>query len=99
MSAEIDCPLCGQPFIADTPWKKICIKCYLKKKKSDGTYKEREKPEAKTEYVYRNVYMPVQTIDRVMLKRLIQLCHPDKHSGSEGATIATRFLLELKARM
>ena len=31
-----------------------------------------------------------------MLRRLIQLCHPDKHAGSEAATTATRFLLELR---
>ncbi len=32
-----------------------------------------------------------------MLRRLIQLCHPDKHAGSEAAATATRFLLELRA--
>lgn len=31
-----------------------------------------------------------------MLRRLIQLCHPDKHRGSEAANIATRYLLALK---
>lgn len=31
-----------------------------------------------------------------MLRRLIQLCHPDKHQGSEAANIATRYLLALK---
>lgn len=29
-----------------------------------------------------------------MLKRLIQLCHPDKHGGSKSATIATEWLLK-----
>jgi hypothetical protein len=94
MSAEVDCPLCGASYIQDSPWKKICLKCYLKQKKKDGTYKEREyTPPA------RPTYTPAPVIEPMMLKRLIQLCHPDKHSGSEGANIATRFLLELKARM
>lgn len=31
-----------------------------------------------------------------MLRRLIHLCHPDKHQGSEAANIATRYLLTLK---
>ena len=31
-----------------------------------------------------------------MLRRLIQLCHPDKHGNSEAANTATRYLLELK---
>ena len=33
-------------------------------------------------------------IPQEMLRRLIQLAHPDKHSGSEAATKATRWLLE-----
>lgn len=31
-----------------------------------------------------------------MLRRLIQLCHPDKHNGSESATAATQWLLKQK---
>jgi len=31
-----------------------------------------------------------------MLRRLIQLCHPDKHGNSETATIVTRWLLSLR---
>lgn len=33
-------------------------------------------------------------IPQEMLRRLIQLSHPDKHSGSEASTKATRWLLE-----
>lgn len=33
-------------------------------------------------------------IPQEMLRRLIQLAHPDKHSGSEASTKATRWLLE-----
>jgi len=99
MDNELECPLCGTMFVQDSPWKKICLKCYLKKKKKDGTYQERVKPEPQKEYVYiqKPVYVGTQ-IDPVMLKRLIQLCHPDRHANSEGANIATRFLLELKSR-
>ena len=35
-----------------------------------------------------------QAIPPDMLKRLIQLSHPDKHNGSEAATRATQWLLE-----
>lgn len=31
-----------------------------------------------------------------LLKRLIQLCHPDKHDGSKTATEVTQFLLSLR---
>jgi hypothetical protein len=34
-----------------------------------------------------------------MLLRLLQLCHPDRHNGSEAATIATRWLLSLRERL
>lgn len=36
--------------------------------------------------------------DAEMLRRLIQLCHPDKHANSEASQKATRWLLDLKAR-
>jgi hypothetical protein len=35
-------------------------------------------------------------IDPEMLRRLIQLCHPDKHCNSRASTLATLFLLDLK---
>lgn len=35
-------------------------------------------------------------IEAGMLRHLIQLAPPDRHKGSETATIATRYLLELK---
>ena len=31
-----------------------------------------------------------------MLKRLIQLCHPDKHNNSKSSTVATEWLLSLR---
>lgn len=34
------------------------------------------------------------TIPQEMLRRLIQLAHPDRHNGSEASTKATRWLLE-----
>ena len=33
-----------------------------------------------------------------MLRRLVQLCHPDRHDGSEAATLATAWLLEHRRR-
>lgn len=32
-----------------------------------------------------------------MLRRLIQLCHPDKHGGKDSARIATEWLLKCRA--
>lgn len=33
-----------------------------------------------------------------MLKRLIHLCHPDKHSNSQAATTATEWLLQQRGK-
>ena len=33
-----------------------------------------------------------------MLRRLLQLAHPDRHGGSEASQIATRWLLEQRGR-
>ena len=33
-------------------------------------------------------------LDAAMIKRLLQLCHPDKHDGSQAAIVATQWLLE-----
>jgi hypothetical protein len=39
---------------------------------------------------------PVNTIDTEMLKRIIYLCHPDKHDQSEVSIVVTKYLLTLK---
>ncbi len=41
----------------------------------------------------------IPPIDATMLRRLLQLCHPDRHGGSEAATVATQFLLELRGKL
>jgi len=35
-------------------------------------------------------------IEPQMLRRLLQLAHPDRHGGSEASVLATRFLLGLR---
>ncbi len=81
--ARVICPTCKtRTFIQDAPWKLVCVTCYLARK-------------CKTEPTARNV-PAVTPIEPGMLRRLIQLCHPDKHQGSEAANTATRYLLALK---
>jgi len=36
-------------------------------------------------------------IEPQMLRRLLQLAHPDRHGGSEAAVVATQYLLSLRA--
>lgn len=96
-SREIECPLCGSMFVQDSPWKKICLKCYLKKKKKDGTYQDKTETQKEYVYIQKPVYVGTH-IEPDMLRRLIHLCHPDKWNNSEASQIATKFLLELKSR-
>jgi len=82
--AMATCPSCGDAYLQDQPWKRICLKCYLKAK-------------GKT-YTPPPVPCPVMTnpIEPGMLRRLIQLCHPDRHGNSEASNTATRYLLAMK---
>ena len=81
--ANAFCPECGNEYIKDEPWKRICLKCYLRKK---GKTTHAATPPAK----------PEPLIPGDMLRRLIQLCHPDKHRNSEAATLATVWLLSVR---
>ena len=82
--ARVLCPTCQtRTFVQDQPWKLQCVTCYLARK-------------GKTAPAADYPVMKSGPIEPGMLRRLIQLCHPDKHHGSEAATIATRYLLALK---
>ena len=80
------CPACkARTFIQDKPWKRVCVTCYLESNPSK-----------------RRTHEPVPvvpagvSIEPDMLRRLIQLCHPDRHNGSEAANVATAYLLALR---
>ena len=81
--ATVLCPTCRvRTFVQDQPWKLVCVTCYLVRKgKTTG------------------IAMPTATaapIPADMLRRLVQLCHPDRHGNSEASNTATRYLLALK---
>jgi len=82
----VTCPSCKtRTFTQDAPWKLLCVTCYLERNPS-----KRRTPEP----------VPVAAsacpVPPDMLRRLIQLCHPDRHANSEAATTATRYLLALR---
>jgi len=76
------CPSCREPYFRDLVWKATCLECYLDKKG-----KRRAVPSVRTVTV-------VEPIEATMLKRLIQLCHPDRHGNSEASNTATQWLLQ-----
>lgn len=79
----VTCPSCKtRTFVQDKPWKLLCVTCYLERNP-----KKRRTPEPVP-------MVPADAgIEPGMLRRLIHLCHPDKHQGSEAANVATRWLL------
>lgn len=93
------CPKCGSRYEQDQPWKKVCLSCWQKKKRSEesssGANEEVQKLRAE---VLRLRLVAPPAIAPDMLARLIRLCHPDKHGNSQAANEATAWLLSQRVR-
>ena len=75
------CPCCkSRTYFQDAVWKRLCLTCWAEQK---------SKPAPATP-------PPAKGIEPEMLRRLLQLCHPDKHNNSEASNIATCYLLALR---
>jgi len=98
------CSHCLTWFEAKFPNAKLCLTCWKKRERAFAEYDDlcnevdrligmvgrlRAELEAR---------QPAGAIPPAMLKRLIRLCHPDKHGNSETANEATRWLLEQRKR-
>jgi hypothetical protein len=83
MEAAI-CPQCGKGFYKDEPWKRVCLGCYISRKRKEEKV-DTFKPTTKSVY-----------IDKELLGKLVILCHPDKHNGSQMATEVTQKLLQMR---
>lgn len=101
------CPVCGKSFEKDEPWKKTCLPCWQKKKRAeespfsgtDELLDARLEIKVLRQQLSTMLLLRPKTvgIEPDMLARLIRLCHPDLHSGSEASTKATQWLLEQRA--
>ena len=90
------CPVCGDRFEKDAPWKKTCMPCWKESKRAEhDELLELREEVAKHRRLLREVIAErkAANIEPDMLSRLIRLCHPDKHNGSEAANTATQWLL------
>jgi hypothetical protein len=81
------CPQCNSEFYKDEYWKRICIDCF-KKNKGYQRQQHRE-PERRTE-------SKPEQITPDVLKKLMYLCHPDKHNNSQVATDMFVWLSKMK---
>ena len=91
------CPGCGSLFLrkVNERWKRVCLDCYIASKEGQRSREQRRERE---EPPRRPSEPSGGTMDGEMLRRLLQLCHPDKHGGSESAIKATQWLLAQRKR-
>ena len=84
MRETTTCPDCSRAFLREPGehWRLRCLDCWRRRKATTTMITPKS--------------MPV--IEPQMLRRLIQLAHPDRHGGSEAARIATYWLLEQRQR-
>jgi hypothetical protein len=83
------CTTCRGHFLRkdDEHWKNLCLACFKQSKAKEW---------ASASNSTNTSYKPTQVIEKEMLRRLIYLCHPDKHNSSEASLISTKWLLQLK---
>lgn len=101
-TAWVECSECQRLFERGESevWKKRCLACWRRSKPS-------QKPVEPDAYAagYRagfaaRLVVPSEApaIDKDRLRALIQLCHPDKHAGSELAGAVTAWLLSMRGK-
>lgn len=84
----VTCPQCNQEFYRDEHWKRVCLSCFKANKR-----KERQREE---EYRAVEPVKEIEVIPPDVLRKLLYLCHPDKHNNSRVATTMFVWLSELK---
>jgi hypothetical protein len=90
------CTTCGDSFDQDEPWKKICTPCWQEKKRAEKAAASGIDNELfclRVEVAALRQQIERQGIEPAMLKKLIRLCHPDRHGNSQASNQATSWLL------
>lgn len=92
------CDQCGGTFHrkATETWKRRCIECWKQSLVDDAWERGFEAGETSARS---QAPAAVEGLDKARMRALLQLCHPDKHAGSELATATTAWLLTIKARL
>ena len=101
------CADCGEAFTAKATWQTLCRDCYLDRKHDERQQLEAERDAAldlvailRRELDAKQLELSIRPIERAVpleqWRRLVQLCHPDRHGNSEAANQATRWLMEVR---
>ena len=101
-----NCVICGA-YAGEEHWRKWCRRCYAKKKRD-----EESSPYVFHEPTVDDLRNALATLhkqycelldrkngdrlDEDFIRRLLMLCHPDKHGGSSLSTQVTQKLLEMR---
>ena len=92
------CVSCGDTFNARGAWQTLCATCFAARRRIDfeAVRAERDEALALLRALRRELERrpPALAMPSDQWRRLVQLCHPDRHGGSDAATAATRWLLE-----
>jgi hypothetical protein len=92
-----NCTACGG-YAGDEKWRKLCRVCFAARKRDE----QRELEDGLDYYSNRCAALEAQLrskgagISDEHLKRLIMLCHPDKHGNSKISNEITQWLLSLR---
>lgn len=107
------CEECGDTFIRapGESWKRLCLSCWKATPAAKKAARDKlaqltaELSEVRAERD--RLRLRVLTLEHAdtpppippeMLRRLVRLCHPDRHDGSEAANVATAWLLAQRDR-
>jgi hypothetical protein len=90
----LQCQHCGTRFEARYPNMKLCLPCWQKREYAFASY---DRLQAALDRANQRLVEALNNRSRIppdMLRRLIHLCHPDKHGNSQAATTVMQWLLE-----
>jgi hypothetical protein len=89
----VKCPVCGNGFRLKHGYERMCAPCWFRLKR------RRDANEAPRFDARPDPRLPELKEWRDMVRKLLQLAHPDRHGGSPLATAVTSWLLEQRRRL
>lgn len=95
-----ECDECGKPFVKKFEGHTTCFACWSQtpegqawmRRKEEARARANQRDEFREQHQERTVYRDLPGFDKAFVRRLLQLCHPDKHDGSKLAVEVTQWL-------
>lgn len=93
------CADCGDFFDALGSWQRLCRGCYAasKRRQEEELRDEIDRLRSENTSLRKRVReAALKPLDRELLKRVLMLCHPDRHANSALSTQVTKVLLAMR---